>query len=83
MKQKNIYRYVQIFSLVMMTAGVLCALAFELIGSTVDAAGILHEPFFLVPAGWILFLGGLVLLAGSTAVRFVKSGHGKSAGVHC
>ena len=39
--------------------GILCFVAFEpLIGSEVDENGILREPFFLIPIGWLfLFLG--------------------------
>lgn len=52
------------FSLVLLGAG--CSVAFNLIGSTVDADGVLHEPFFLVPIGYLLVfsgLGGLAVLA--------------------
>jgi len=38
--------------------GILCFLSFLLIGSETDENGILIEPFFLIPIGWLfLFLG--------------------------
>ncbi len=38
--------------------GILCFLSFRLIGSEIDENGILREPFFLIPIGWLfLFLG--------------------------
>lgn len=37
--------------------------AFALIGSEVDAQGVLHEPFFLLPMGWALLLAGLLCAA--------------------
>jgi hypothetical protein len=39
-----------------------CALAWRLIGSSVDENGLLHEPFALVPLGWLFFF--LALLSG-------------------
>ena len=41
--------------------GLLCLLAFNLIGSTVDAQGVLHEPFGLIPIGFLLIVLGVVL----------------------
>lgn len=41
--------------------GVLSLLAFGLIGSTVDVQGVLHEPFFLVPLGFLLIFIGIIL----------------------
>jgi len=37
----------------------LCFAAFGLIGSRVDAQGILREPFFLLPVGWLLAAAAL------------------------
>lgn len=42
---------------------------FNLMGSTVDANGVLHEPFFLIPVGWLLIMVGALLYA----FGFIKS----------
>lgn len=56
-----------ILSLALIALGGACLLAFNLIGSTIDAQGMLHEPFGLIPIGWLLILGGAALgLAGLT-----------------
>ncbi len=47
-------------TLVMILAGVGCFLLFSMIGSYLDSDGILHEPFFLVPIGYLFLLLGLV-----------------------
>ena len=39
-----------------------CAVAYELIGSHVDADGWLREPFVLIPIGWLSGLAGVSLL---------------------
>jgi len=40
---------------------------FNLIGAKIDASGILHEPFFLLPLGWffilLAFIFGVILLS--------------------
>ncbi len=38
--------------------GVACRIAFSVIGSTIDADGILHEAFFLLPISYLLILSG-------------------------
>ncbi|WGZ94348.1 MAG: DUF3955 domain-containing protein [Candidatus Thiothrix putei] len=48
----------KIFFLVM---GAVCLLAFQFIGGTVDAEGVLHEPFALLPLGYLFLLIGVVL----------------------
>lgn len=42
-------------------AGLGCFLAFNLVGSTLDAQGMLHEPFALLPLGYLLIFMGLGL----------------------
>ena len=42
-------------------AGLGCFLAFNLLGSTLDAQGFLHEPFALLPLGYLLLFIGMVL----------------------
>ncbi len=39
----------------------LCFLGFWAIGSEVDADGYLHEPFALIPLGWIFFFIGIFI----------------------
>jgi len=43
-------------------AGFACWIAFALIGSTVDSQGVLHEPFGLIPIGWLLLLLGVLVI---------------------
>ena len=45
-----------------------CMVAFNVIGQEIDAQGILHEPFFLIPLFWLcvmlsLIAGGVNLFA--------------------
>jgi hypothetical protein len=47
-------------SVVLMASGILSWMAFLMIGSEVDAAGYLREPFALIPIGWLCLLGTLV-----------------------
>lgn len=42
-------------------AGLGCFLVFNLLGTTVDAQGFLHEPFALLPLGYLLLFTGMVL----------------------
>ena len=50
-------------SILLLMTGGLCLLAFNLIGSTVDAQGVLHEPFGLLPIGFLLMvLGALIYI---------------------
>lgn len=55
---------------VLAAMGVCCLVAFELIGSTVDEDGTLHEPFGLIPIG-LLLLGVAILLLLAGAVKGV------------
>ena len=48
-------------SFLLLVAGALCLLAFNLIGSTVDAQGVLHEPFGLLPIGFFLMVLGVLI----------------------
>lgn len=47
--------------LITLLVGILCWIAFTLIGSTVDVQGMLHEPFALIPIGWLFVIIGAVL----------------------
>lgn len=56
---------------------VVCMLAFNMIGAEVDAQGMLHEPFFLIPLFWLFFMfsliaGGVNILAQITQTKQKK-----------
>ena len=36
-----------------------CVLLFEYLGGSVDAQGVLHEPFALIPLAWMLFVAAV------------------------
>lgn len=57
---KRPLRAVGVFLLILAAA---LLIAFNLIGSYVDADGWLHEPFALIPMAWLCGLLGLVLTA--------------------
>ena len=57
MKKAKISLYMMIVTIL---AGVICFLLSTMIGSTVDNNGILHEPFFLIPIGYLFLLIGLL-----------------------
>lgn len=64
---------------VFMVLGLACFMAFNMIGSTVDEAGVLHEPFGLLPIGFgLLFIGVLIALFGRlrTCIRRRRAGVG-------
>jgi hypothetical protein len=49
------------WSLALLGLGFACLVAFRLIGSEVDADGVLREPFALIPIGWFSISLGLIL----------------------
>ncbi|UVA80547.1 DUF3955 domain-containing protein [Pandoraea commovens] len=51
-------------------AGFACWIAFAAIGSEVDAQGVLHEPFALVPVGMLMVVIGVIgsLVRGTMAL---------------
>jgi hypothetical protein len=53
-----------------------CWLSVNFIGSTVDSQGILHEPFFLVPIGWLFIFAGLFSILGAS-LRILMTGQNK------
>lgn len=53
--------------------GVACLFIFESIGSTLDEKGVLHEPFPLLPIGWVFILGGIGSLLVYGIVRIVQA----------
>ena len=46
---------------VLVVMGLACFVAFELIGATVDEHGLLHEPFALIPIGFLFVTLGVLL----------------------
>ena len=63
---------------VLAAMGVCCLVAFELIGSTVDEDGTLHEPFGLIPIGLLLLgVAMLLLLAGAVKGVWLRR-HGRT-----
>lgn len=55
------------------TIGLVCLLAFRLIGSSLDQDGFLQEPFGLLPIGYLLVVAGaLVALIGFIRLRIEK-----------
>jgi len=52
--------------------GLACIFMFKSIGSTIDENGVLHEPFPLLPIGWLFIFGGGCLLSVYGTVRIVR-----------
>ena len=50
-------------------AAVITLSTFNLVGSTIDAQGVLHEPFFLIPLFWLLSLGSLITAVVTLVIR--------------
>ncbi|MBK8419153.1 DUF3955 domain-containing protein [Candidatus Villigracilis saccharophilus] len=64
-------------SILLFVGAVVCMLAFNMIGAEVDAQGMLHEPFFLIPLFWLFFMfsliaGGVNILARITQTKQKK-----------
>jgi hypothetical protein len=57
--------------LIFFSLAALCWLGFDFIGSTVDSQGILHEPFFLVPIGWLFIFAGLFSTLGASVRKLM------------
>lgn len=51
-------------------AGLGCFVAFNLLGTRVDTQGFLHEPFALLPLGYLLLFIGMVL----TVIPLLRKG---------
>ena len=52
-----------------LSIGMACLFSFKSIGSTIDENGFLHEPFPLLPIGWLFIFMGICLLLVYGAVR--------------
>lgn len=55
---------------ILMLLGFVCFIIKALSVEYVDAEGILHENFFLIPAGYLLFICGAIIILG-TGIRFL------------
>ena len=55
-------------------AGLGCFVAFNFAGTTVDAQGFLHEPFALLPLGYLLLFIGMVLTLRPLLRRLLAKG---------
>lgn len=49
-----------LFFLIVGMSGIACAMLYSAIGSSIDEAGVLHEPFFLIPVGYALMFIGVI-----------------------
>ena len=49
--------------------GVICILLFKVVGSSLDAQGFLHEPFFLLPIGYAFIALGLCSMVTSLLMK--------------
>ena len=66
---KKIGKISGIAGLLSLAAGIVCFIVKMCSEEYVDAAGILHEHFFLLPLGWALLLAGIVLLGAHFIAR--------------
>lgn len=57
MRKAQISLYV---TLVLIVTGVVCFVLKVILGSTIDGNGVLHEPFFLIPIGYLFLLLGII-----------------------
>ena len=58
---------------VSLVAGIACISLFISIGSTIGEDGVLHEPFPLLPIGWLFIFGGILSLLVYGIVRIVHA----------
>ncbi|UYG09138.1 DUF3955 domain-containing protein [Halomonas sp. M4R1S46] len=58
----TIYRTTGFLAVFFLTTAALSGVVYRLFETHVDARGVLHEPFVLIPLGWLSLILGLVLL---------------------
>lgn len=61
-----------LMSIALIVTGILLFLAKSMIGVTVTKDGILQEPFFLLPLGYLCLAGGLILIGASFIKKLKK-----------
>lgn len=57
----------------LLIGAVVCVTAFNIIGQTVDAEGVLHEPFFLIPLFWLSILLSLIIGIANILARIIRA----------
>ena len=57
----------------LLAAAIVCIAAFFIIGQEVDAQGILHEPFFLIPLFYLFLFFSLITGVVNVIARIVQS----------
>ena len=62
-----------LFSLVLLTIGVVLWAGYAAQGSYVDENGVLQEPFPLLALGWLFVLAGGATLTGAVGIRIFKN----------
>ncbi|MFC3816549.1 DUF3955 domain-containing protein [Lysobacter sp. GCM10012299] len=62
------------FSVASLGLGVFCLAAFQIIGSTVDSSGLLHEAFALIPVGMVL-----LVIGGALGIAWFAKRHRRTA----
>ncbi|MDY0339650.1 MAG: DUF3955 domain-containing protein [Coriobacteriia bacterium] len=60
MREVGVRRFFRLTSVALFVGAIASWSAYAVIGSNVDTEGFLHEPFALVPLGWICVFGALV-----------------------
>ncbi|MFZ2487254.1 MAG: DUF3955 domain-containing protein [Anaerolineae bacterium] len=63
--------------ILLLGAAISCVVAFNMIGSEVDAQGVLHEPFFLIPLFWLFFMSSLAAWGLAIAARLARKNMSK------
>jgi len=58
-----------IVAILLILGGFTCFFTYMLIGSYIDEGGVLVEPFFLIPLGYVLLLSGLIILVVLVLIR--------------
>ncbi|RCS21343.1 DUF3955 domain-containing protein [Phyllobacterium salinisoli] len=56
----------------LLLAGIACFIALNLIGSYVAKDGVLHEPFALIPIGYLLSFAGILGTLWRIALNFLQ-----------
>ena len=56
----------------LLIGAVICMIAFNIIGSEVDAQGVLHEPFFLIPLFWMSLILSLIVGTANILARVIR-----------
>jgi prepilin signal peptidase PulO-like enzyme (type II secretory pathway) len=60
------------FTFAFLLAGVVCGVAYNLIGSEIASDGILIEPFYLIPMFYLFLFAGLIGIVVIVMSRFRK-----------